>query len=84
MPIFLTNLGIKVWGKVAAVGGIILAFFVVYLKGKSAAKDEIHQETVETIIETQKKVRENEKDIRDLGSIDDPKRVSLRKKYYRD
>ena len=80
----LTGLGSKVWGYVAAAGGIVIAFLAVYFKGKNAAHQEIKEETVETVIETHEEVRENEKEIRDLGGSDDDERQRLREKYYRD
>jgi len=80
----LASLGMKAWGKIAGGVGILLALVTVYFKGKNAAREEIREETVKTVIETHEKVRENEKEIRDLGGVDDPERKRLRGKYNRD
>lgn len=65
---FLASIGAKVWGYVAAFGGFILAMLLFWNKakkaGKKEVKDAVNAKSTDKVIDTIKKEKEIEKDIK--------------------
>ncbi len=78
---FLLGLKARTLAKIGAAVAFIALLFTSYRRGQKNAQQAVNAETVDTVLETTKRVRENEDTIRSKsGSSAD----RLRKNYSRD
>jgi len=81
MMLLLKNIFGGIVSKAGAIFGgiglVILALAGAFFRGRKSKADEVQAETAETIIDTVKKVKENEKDTRNMSDSD--KRDFLRR-----
>ena len=80
MLTFFAGLKAKAWGIIAAIGVGLGLLLTAFLKGRKSAQNEMNAETVDTVLDVTKKVRDNEKDTHTGGSAVG----RLRKNYSRD
>lgn len=63
------------------IGGVLLTISAIFLRGKSAGKQQAEAKTNETILKQTEEVQEI---IHRVGNLSDNQRKRLRKKYTRD